>query len=89
MELAQIKDVESPSVGEKTLDVITLKGMRETEFMIMGAKWNVFDWTLFCIVLAVIIVAILIGLIMCCLIGSTAEKELQEAKEKAEKEGME
>ena len=56
--------------------------MRDTEFIIMGAKWNVFDWTVFCIVIAIIIVAVLIGLIMCCLIGSNAEKEKADAEEK-------
>ena len=60
--------------------------MAETEFMVMGAKWNVFDWTVFCIVIAVILVAILIGLIMCCLIGSNAENEKSEAEEKIRKE---
>ena len=56
--------------------------MKDTEFMIMGAKWNVLDWTCLCIVIAIIIVAILIGLIMCCLIGSNAEKEKADAEEK-------
>ena len=67
---------------EAALRALGLKGMAETEFIVMGAKWNVFDWTIFCIIIAVILVAVLIGLIMCCLIGSNAEAEKLEAEEK-------
>ena len=64
------------------MKALGLKGMSETEFIVFGTKWNVFDWTVFCIVIAVILVAVLIGLIMCCLIGSNEESEKKDAEER-------
>ena len=69
----------------EALKALGLKGMSETEFIVFGTKWNVWDWTIFCIIIAVILVAILIGLIMCCLIGSNAESEKKEAEERIQK----
>ena len=59
----------------------SLKGMNNTQFVVNGVVWNVWDWTIFVFLIAFIVVAALLAFLFCLCCAPTKYEEEDEAVE--------